>query len=40
MQFVLAAIDEAVAKYDADKTGLADYALESAGGFITLISSE
>lgn len=28
---VRAIVDEALAKYDADKTGLVDYALESSG---------
>lgn len=28
---VQAIVDEALAKYDADKTGLVDYALESSG---------
>ncbi|XP_069685139.1 klaroid protein-like [Periplaneta americana] len=31
---VRAIVDEALAKYDADKTGLVDYALESSGGSI------
>jgi hypothetical protein len=31
---VRAIVDEALAKYDADKTGLVDYALESSGELI------
>ena len=31
-----AIVDEALAKYDADKTGLVDYALESSGKTITI----
>jgi predicted nucleic-acid-binding protein len=31
---VRAIVDEALAKYDADKTGLVDYALESSGKLI------
>jgi hypothetical protein len=42
---VRAIVDEALAKYDADKTGLVDYALESSGelmieaGFVEFFGS-